>query len=119
MSVMSAVTDRIPTGAATADINEGFVDPARLHIDNEDEQWVTSITESKGSTGVRTVGIAAFQPSSATVILTQLNDSQTYIKTVHTLSVSSFEPFWRYSLAVFRLTFKILSSTTGMMNLKN
>lgn len=58
-----------------------------------DEQWVTSITESKGSTGIRTVGIAAFQPSTATCILTQLNDSQTYIKTVHTLSVSHYSPY--------------------------
>lgn len=58
-----------------------------------DEQWVTSITESKGSTGIRTVGIAAFQPSTATCILTQLNDSQTYIKTVHTLSVSYRSPY--------------------------
>ena len=52
-----------------------------------EEEWITCVTESKGS-GHRTVGIAAFQPSTATCILTQLNDSQTYVKTTHTLGVS-------------------------------
>jgi len=98
MSVMSQVTDRIqPTredDEEDDDDDDGTTVTGggrrRNAGEGEDDHWVTSITESKGSTGTRTVGIAAFQPSSATCILTQLNDSQTYIKTIHTLSVSSF-----------------------------
>lgn len=93
MSVMSSVTDRI--APSTVDGDDGDEDAhanarRNIEIQDGDEQWITGITESKGSTGMRTVGIAAFQPSTATCILTQLNDSQTYIKTIHTLSVSSF-----------------------------
>lgn len=91
MSVMSAVTDRIPSNAHESEEaiqEDGEHHGAGINLSDEDEQWVTCITESKGSTGIRTVGIAAFQPSTATCILTQLNDSQTYIKTIHTLSVS-------------------------------
>lgn len=98
MSVMSSVTDRIPPSSTSAgndneDELEHAADRRDIEFQENDEQWVTSITESKGSTGIRTVGIAAFQPSTATCILTQLNDSQTYIKTVHTLSVSLLSSF--------------------------
>lgn len=62
----------------TNDDGTGVSDHQRAadYIREDDENWIAVVSESKGAG--RTVGIAAYQPSTAQCILTQLNDSQTY-----------------------------------------
>lgn len=74
--------------SAAVDQHRGYTPTdteAATVFDDEDDAWITVICEAKG-TG-RTVGIAAYQPSTSVCILTQLTDSQTYVKTNHTLTV--------------------------------
>ena len=84
--------DAAPTLAGRIDAldhaeDEGAPVGGRIQLVGADEEWITCVSEARSS-GSRIVGVAAFQPSTASCVLTQLSDSQTYIKTVHTLSVS-------------------------------
>lgn len=66
------------TQGRAADDASGIDDHERAAnaISETDDEWIVVVSEGKGQG--RTVGVAAYQPSTAMCILTQLNDSQTY-----------------------------------------
>lgn len=69
-------TNRRPTTAATATTNPSY------------QEIIVAISESRGVSPI--VGLAILNLSSAEAVLCQICDTQTYVRTIHKLSV--FEP---------------------------